>query len=107
MLVDYDTIINRLERYIKNNPVIFGFITNDIEKTGEGKIYNTLSSVTTKKNIKKDINVSHNLTFDIILGKYVDSSRDLTPSELKTGFTFEELIERNNKMKEDLKSHNL
>jgi hypothetical protein len=122
LLVDYDTVIERIKRY---NTVLFSFAfeqpqsdklftnyVNKIENTkGKSGVFNKMSNQNKLSINKLSINkLSINkLRIDLITGKYIDFSakRPQRPStSIDTVEKFEDIIEKNNELKAMLRKNN-
>jgi hypothetical protein len=102
LLINYDTVIQRLDAYRTQSKLSFSFVAPPFNKNTDLLNYKLLSD-------KKSIVSSNKLIIDLITGKYIDRSikrpKHLS-SLINTIKKFEDVIEKNNEMKAILRHSN-
>jgi hypothetical protein len=92
LLINYDTVIQRLDAYRTQSKLSFSFVAPPFNKNTDLLNYKLLSD-------KKSIVSSNKLIIDLITGKYIDRSIKRPSTVINTIKKFEDVIEKNNEMK--------
>ena len=92
LLINYDTVIQRLNVYRTQSKLSFSFVAPPFNKNTDLLNYKLLSD-------KKSIVSSNKLIIDLITGKYIDRSIKRSSTVINTIKKFEDVIEKNNEMK--------
>ena len=96
LLINYDTVIQRLDAYRTQSKLSFSFVAPLFNKNTDLLNYKLLSD-------KKSTVSSNKLSIDLITGKYIDSSIKRPFTVINTIKKFEAVIEKNNEMKSILR----
>ena len=99
LLINYDTVIQRLDAYRTQSKLSFSFVAPLFNKNTDLLNYKLLSD-------KKSTVSSNKLSIDLITGKYIDSSikrPKRASTVINTIKKFEAVIEKNNEMKSILR----
>jgi hypothetical protein len=92
LLINYDTVIQRLDAYRTQSKLSFSFVAPPFNKNTDLLNYKLLSD-------KKSIVSSNKLIIDLITGKYIDRSIKRPSTVINTIKKFEHVIEKNNELK--------